>query len=94
MEGIKRKVRSLLELAAEGSGATEHERATARAMASKLMAKNDLVEADIPKRETERRMTPPPPSPRSFVSAFDFREVHISVGGFRFDNSTSTSTAW
>lgn len=43
---IKRKVRSLLALAAAGSGGTDPERATARAMANKLMDTHGLREID------------------------------------------------
>lgn len=41
---VKRKIRSLLALAALGSGATEPERATAQAMANKLMEKFKIPE--------------------------------------------------
>ena len=44
---IKRKVRSLLAVAAPGSGATDAERDTARRMADKLMADNGFSEKDV-----------------------------------------------
>ena len=42
MADVKRKVRSLLAVAAKGSGATGPEAATARALADKLMAEHGL----------------------------------------------------
>ena len=44
-EDAKRKVRALLNTAAEGSGATEPERATAKRLAIKLIETHRLAEA-------------------------------------------------
>jgi hypothetical protein len=100
MEAIKRKVRSLLELAAPSSGATEPERATARAMADKLMAKHGLSEADVPRREVAARRPEPPPPPRqAFVFSAGMGGIHINVGGYGsyasagISDTTSTSGA-
>lgn len=94
---VVRKVQACLALAAPTSGAPGPERATARAMADKLMAAHDLRESDIPQREVERRPPPPPPPP-----AFDGVILVVNVGGFGFDafsnfggiNSTSTTTGF
>ena len=53
MDAIKRKIRSLLALAAPNSGATDAERATARRLAGRLMRKHGLKEQDIPQRQVE-----------------------------------------
>lgn len=86
---VLRKVRSLLALAALGSGATEPERASARSKADALMAAHGLREGDIPAREVARAVPPPPPVVQPFVRVF--------VGGFGFsfgvgDNSFNTAT--
>lgn len=62
MDDVKRKVRSLLTVAAAGSGATDPERETARRLADQLMAKHGLTEAEIPQRQSH---TPPPAVPRA-----------------------------
>ena len=84
---IERKVRSLLAVAAEGSGATAPEAATARAMADKLMALHGLTESEIPKREVERRRPPPPPT-QEFVVIVTAQ----GFGGFSFGGATNTTT--
>lgn len=53
MGKIKQKIRCLLAVAAEGSGATIHERATARSLADQWMKKHGLTESDIPRAQVE-----------------------------------------
>ncbi len=84
MDDIKRKVRSLLAVAAPGSGATGPERDTAQSLATKLMARHGLKESDIPQRQVEgaRRHAPPPPE----YTAKQVVKVFVGgLGGFNFD---------
>ena len=91
LEDVKRKVRSLLELAKEGSGATEPERLTARALADRIMAKHGLTESDIPEREVEARRPPPPrPAPFFVVNIFTGPDGSSGHGfSFGFDDATT-----
>lgn len=59
LDDVKRKVRGLLATAAEGSGATDPERATARRLADQLLLAHGLTTADL---------TPPRPLPRITVT--------------------------
>lgn len=89
---VLRKVRSLLALAALGSGATEPERASARDKADALMAAHGLREGDIPAREVARSVPPPPvvqPFVRVFVGGFGFS---FGFGDNSFNNATTTGT--
>lgn len=86
---VKRRIRSLLEVAKSGSGATEPERATARGLADRLMAAHGWSETDIPQREVEKRPPPPPPKFYIFVGANDG-----GLGGFGFGGNTSTTTGF
>lgn len=87
VEAVKRRVRSLLVLAAPGSGATEPERATARRLADKLMAAYGLHENEIPQRQVEKR-PPPPPTPPEYAFV-------VNIGGFGFGfNGTNSTTGW
>lgn len=98
---IVRKVQACLALAAADSGALGPERATARAMADKLMAANGLRESDIPKRQVQRASPPPPPAP-----VFEGVMFVVNIAGFGgfggsgvfgsygFENSTSTTTGF
>lgn len=95
MDAIKRKIRSLLTLAAPGSGATDPERATAKSMADKLLAQHGLRESEIPLREVERR-PPPPPVVEIVIHVGGFRQygAGFSFGGFGFGNGTNTTNEW
>lgn len=87
MDDVKRRVRSLLCLAAAGSGATEAERETAQRLAQQLMAKHGLTEAEIPEREVARRQAPPP------APVFTGRVVFV-FNGFGGNTSTTTGFSW
>ena len=60
MDAIRRKIRSLLAVAAAGSGATDAERETAKRLADALMRKHGLSESDIPHRQVELPRSQPP----------------------------------
>lgn len=86
---VKRRVRSLLEVAKPTSGATDAERATAKSLADKLMAAHGLTEADIPQRRLDSTPPPPPPAPSTvniYVNGFNF--------GFTFHATDNTSGFW
>lgn len=85
LDRIKRRIRSLLELAKPGSGATDPERASASAMADKMIAASGLTEADIPEREIERpQPPPPPPPPNRIVIRISSSDSTASSGGFGY----------
>lgn len=88
---LKRRVRSLLEVARAGSGATEPERATARALAARILAAHGWTEADIPERLVARAAPPPPPPPppQSFRVVIN---IGGGFGGFGWNTSDSTQT--
>lgn len=95
LDAVKRKIRSLLEVAKTTSGATEPERLTAKRLADKIMLENDLREWEVPERQVQRAMPPPPPVHAPiFVSPFGY--VHFTVNqdgscGFDFQTGTTTS---
>lgn len=88
-EAVTRKVRSLLALAAHGSGATKAESASAASLARRLMDLHGLTETDVPARVVER----PQPAPTGFERRRERRVVVVLdpmlQAGF---GSTSTTT--
>jgi hypothetical protein len=90
LDGLKKKIRSLLEVAKPGSGATEPERDTARRLAERLLAANGLTEKDIPEREIAIRRAVPPPAQYAMRPVFV-----VNIGGFGFGGAaTNTSTGY
>lgn len=93
-----RKLRACLALAAAGSGATEPERATARAMAGKLMAAYGLQEGDATPREVDCQASLPPPFVSIFVGGlgrFSFSTQSVFNDGWAWDcKSTATTGGW
>lgn len=88
-----RKIKALLNTAAEGSRATDPERATAKALAHQLAARHGFK--IVPRGE---KPTPPPPRMDPFSEG-----VSIHVNGqpfsfvFKFDQSTNSggfTTGW
>lgn len=89
-EDLIRRIRSLLEVAKPGSGATEPERDTAKRLAKSLMDAAGLNERDIPERQIE---TPkPPPPPPQYVVVFQFGGGIGGFGGCSVNSSTNTGT--
>lgn len=90
LEAVKRKIRALLAVAADGSGATPAERDTARTLANVMMAKFFLTEGQVmdgapPVDRTPRRRVDP-------EDLFRQAEGWIRQGPAWFDNSTTTGT--
>lgn len=77
-----RKARALFNTAAEGSGATDAESATARVLALQLLAAHGMTEADA--REVAAKNIPAP-AVVVFGGIYGFK--------FHFDNSATGSTA-
>ena len=67
IDAVKRKIRSLLEVAKKTSGATASERGTARRLARSLMKANGLTEEDIPERQVDDYNPPPIPPMETIV---------------------------
>lgn len=97
-EAAIRKVRACLALAAPASNAPEPERATARAMATKLMLEHNLRAEDVrqPAEAPAPRRAPPPPDPGDITIVVNLGGFSFGGGGFRFrfDDSTATTGGW
>jgi hypothetical protein len=79
-EDVQRKARALMNTAADGSGATDPERATAARLCNRLLESHGMTEADVPRVAAPRRA--PAPVHRPF-NPFDQVIITVNVGGFR-----------
>lgn len=79
LDAVKRKVRGLLAVAAEKSGATDQERITAARLAAQLLAAHNLREADVHAPAAAR-------APHVTITVFGF--------GGAVNTATSTGWHW
>lgn len=103
IENVRRKIKALLAVAAPGSGATEHEAATAKALADKLMAEHKVVEG-VPAEFVREPSPEGPKKPyREFIHPFGTvriwpngrTEVKINFTNIHTSSSnTTTGFGW
>lgn len=94
IDDAKRKIRGLLALAAPNSGATDGERANARALADKLMSKFGLKKSDIPERQVARPQPAPPPVPpvvEEVIIILEETNLHFDFSSMFGSNNSTTS---